>query len=65
MWRLYQSDSDYYKPGKLGVAYKNLRVYGDAVNSDYQTTVSNGFIKYARNTINRITNKKKKTLLIS
>ena len=58
MWRLYQSDSDYYKPGKLGVAYKNLRVYGDAVNSDYQTTVSNGFIKYAKNVINKFTNKK-------
>ncbi|KAG7666000.1 CDR3 [[Candida] subhashii] len=47
MWHLYQSDSDYYKPNKLGVAYKNLRVYGNAIESDYQTTVSNGVLKYA------------------
>ena len=24
MWKLYQSDSEYYKPGKLGVAYKTF-----------------------------------------
>lgn len=53
MWKLYQSDSEYYKPGKLGVAYKNLRVYGDAIESDYQTTVSNGVLKYARNIFNK------------
>ncbi|CAI5759590.1 unnamed protein product [Candida verbasci] len=54
MWRLYQSDSEYYKPGKLGVAYKNLRVYGDAIESDYQTTVSNGFIKAAKWVKNKV-----------
>ena len=53
MWRLYQSDSEYYKPGKLGVAYKNLRVYGDAIESDYQTTVANGVWKYTKKFINK------------
>ncbi|CAK9441277.1 uncharacterized protein LODBEIA_P51460 [Lodderomyces beijingensis] len=53
MWTLYQSDSEYYKPGKLGVAYKNLRVYGDAIESDYQTTVSNGIFKFASKIVNK------------
>ncbi|KAI5955256.1 CDR3 [Candida jiufengensis] len=53
MWRLYQSDSEYYKPGKLGVAYKNLRVYGDAIENDYQTTVSNGIFKSIKHFINK------------
>ncbi|KAL6452013.1 CDR3 Opaque-specific ABC transporter CDR3 [Candida maltosa Xu316] len=53
MWKLYQSDSEYYKPGKLGVAYKNLRVYGDAIERDYQSTVSNGFYKFGKKIINK------------
>ncbi|KAK6884936.1 Opaque-specific ABC transporter CDR3 [Candida tropicalis] len=57
MWKLYQSDSDYYKPGKLGVAYKNLRVYGDAIENDYQTTVSNGVFKFAKKVINKFRQK--------
>ena len=58
MWKLYQNDPDYYKPRKLGVAYKDLQVYGDAMDTDYQTTVSNGVVKYARNMIKRITKRK-------
>lgn len=34
-------DPDYYKPYSLGVAYKDLRAYGNATDADYQTTVLN------------------------
>ncbi|EGW31336.1 drug resistance protein 1 [Spathaspora passalidarum NRRL Y-27907] len=43
---LYLSDPDYFKPNKLGVAYRNLRAYGVANDVDYQTTVATGFIKF-------------------
>ncbi|KAK6454996.1 opaque-specific ABC transporter CDR3 [Scheffersomyces xylosifermentans] len=55
MRRLMDSDEDYYKPSSLGFAYKNLRVYGDLAETDYQTTLSNAipkwtgqFIRYLR-----------------
>lgn len=44
--KLQDSDPDYYKPSSLGVAYRNLRVYGIASGSDYRSTVSNAFIKF-------------------
>ncbi|RLV93785.1 Multidrug resistance protein CDR1 [Spathaspora sp. JA1] len=43
---LYLSDPDYFKPNKLGVAYRDLRAYGVANDVDYQTTVATGFIKF-------------------
>ncbi|KAG7195696.1 Multidrug resistance protein [Scheffersomyces spartinae] len=43
--KLYDSDPDYYKPSKLGVAYRNLRCSGIASDSDYQPTVTNGIWK--------------------
>ncbi|KAK6461714.1 multidrug resistance protein [Scheffersomyces coipomensis] len=43
--KLYDSDPDYYKPSKLGIAYRDLRAYGVAVDSDYQSTVSNAIWK--------------------
>ncbi|RLV96367.1 Opaque-specific ABC transporter CDR3 [Spathaspora sp. JA1] len=57
IWRLYQSDSDYYKPQTLGIAYKNLRVYGDAAYTAYQTNVSNGFLKYATRIFHKLGNR--------
>lgn len=39
--KLFDSDPDYYKPSKLGVAYRDLRAYGVASDFDYQPTVSN------------------------
>ncbi|EGW34906.1 multidrug resistance protein CDR1 [Spathaspora passalidarum NRRL Y-27907] len=43
---LYQSDPDYFKPNKLGVAFRDLRAYGIANDFDYQTTVATGLIKF-------------------
>ncbi|KAK6455693.1 multidrug resistance protein [Scheffersomyces xylosifermentans] len=45
--KLHDSDPDYFKPSKLGIAYRDLRAYGVAADSDYQATVSNAFWKYA------------------
>ncbi|CAI5758794.1 unnamed protein product [Candida verbasci] len=45
--KLYDSNPDYYKPSKLGVAYKNVRAYGVANSSDYQPTVTNALWKLA------------------
>lgn len=45
MRRLIDSDYDYYKPSSLGVAFKNLRVYGNLAEYDYQTTLSNALRK--------------------
>ncbi|KAL6452790.1 CDR1 Pleiotropic ABC efflux transporter of multiple drugs CDR1 [Candida maltosa Xu316] len=45
MRKLIDSDPDYYKPSKLGVAYKDLRAYGVANDSDYQPTVTNAVWK--------------------
>lgn len=53
MRRLIDSDVDYYKPASLGVAYKDLRVYGDMAGSDYQSTVSNSIQKALGRLVNR------------
>ncbi|CAI5757455.1 unnamed protein product [Candida verbasci] len=45
--KLYESDPDYYKPSKLGVAYRNLRASGVANDFDYQPTVTNALWKFA------------------
>lgn len=47
MRKLFDTDPDYYKPSKLGVAYRNLRAYGVANDSDYQPTVTNALFKLA------------------
>ena len=46
MRKLMDSDPEYYKPSSLGVAYKDLRAYGIASDSDYQPTVTNAVFKY-------------------
>ncbi|RLV89830.1 Multidrug resistance protein CDR1 [Spathaspora sp. JA1] len=43
---LHDSDPDYYKPAKLGVAFRNLRAYGIANDVDYRSTVANAYFKY-------------------
>ncbi|KAK6461712.1 multidrug resistance protein [Scheffersomyces coipomensis] len=43
--KLFDSDPDYYKPSKLGIAYRDLRAFGVAVDSDYQPTVTNALWK--------------------
>ena len=47
MRKLLDSDPEYYKPSKLGLAYRNLRAYGVATDSDYQPTVTNALFKLA------------------
>lgn len=47
MRKLFDLNPDYYKPSKLGLAYRNLRAYGVAADSDYQPTVTNGLWKLA------------------
>lgn len=47
MRKLFDSDPDYYKPSKLGLAYRNLRAYGVAADADYQPTVTNAWSKFA------------------
>lgn len=47
MQKLIYSDPDYYKPASLGVVYKNLRSYGNSVNSDYQSNCGNIGVKMA------------------
>lgn len=47
MRKLYESEPEYYKPSKLGLAYRNLRAYGVATDSDYRATVLNAPLKYA------------------
>lgn len=59
--KLFESDLDYYQPTQLGVAYKNLRSYGIATDSDYQSTFSNFFIKYSIRAIRNIFNLSKGT----
>lgn len=46
MRKLYDSEPEYYKPSKLGLAYRNLRAYGVATDSDYRATVTNAVAKY-------------------
>ncbi|KAM9934023.1 hypothetical protein OXX80_006374, partial [Metschnikowia pulcherrima] len=47
MRKLFESDPDYYKPSKLGLAYRDLRAYGVAAGADYQPTVTNALFKLA------------------
>ncbi|OBA23628.1 pleiotropic drug resistance protein PDR [Metschnikowia bicuspidata var. bicuspidata NRRL YB-4993] len=47
MRKLLDSDPEYYKPSKLGIAYRDLRAYGVAAGSDYQPTVTNALYKLA------------------
>lgn len=49
--KLLDSDPDYYKRATLGVAYRDLRAYGIATDSDYQATVSNLPMKLASNVL--------------
>ncbi|KAG7660526.1 uncharacterized protein J8A68_005945 [[Candida] subhashii] len=44
--KLYDSDPEYFRHSKLGVAYRNLRAYGIANDVDYQPTVTNYFWKH-------------------
>lgn len=48
--KLHDSDPNYYKPSSLGIAYKDLRAYGVAADSDYQPTVSNAILKLVMET---------------
>ncbi|KAL6453292.1 CDR4 ABC transporter CDR4 [Candida maltosa Xu316] len=43
---LVMSDVDYFKPVHLGVAFKNLRAYGQASDADYQSTFINCLPKF-------------------
>lgn len=52
--KLYDSDTDYYKPSKLGIAYRDLRASGIAADSDYQPTVTNAWLKTIINGIRSI-----------
>ncbi|KAK6201120.1 multidrug resistance protein [Scheffersomyces amazonensis] len=49
--KLYDSDPEYYKPSKLGIAYRDLRAFGVAQDSDYQATVTNAIWKIAVETL--------------
>ncbi|CAH6720308.1 pleiotropic ABC efflux transporter of multiple drugs Cdr1p [[Candida] jaroonii] len=49
------TDADYFKPSKLGVAFKDLRCYGTAVDSDYQANFANGVYKNLSNMITDFT----------
>lgn len=44
--KLMDLDEDYFKPATLGVAYKNLNVFGHSTDSDYQATFGNVVYKY-------------------
>lgn len=44
--KLHDLDPDYYQPSSLGIAYRDLRAYGIALDSDYQPTVTNGLYKF-------------------
>ncbi|CAN3499562.1 pleiotropic ABC efflux transporter of multiple drugs Cdr1p [Diutina catenulata] len=44
--KMLEADPEYYKPSKLGVAYRNLRAFGVAADADYQPTVLNAPVKY-------------------
>lgn len=49
--KLLDSDPDYYKPTSLGVAYRDLRAYGIATDSDYQPTVTSALFKLGKDYI--------------
>lgn len=46
--QMVESDLDYYKPSTLGVAFKDMRCYGMASESDYQANFLNGIYKIVR-----------------
>lgn len=47
--KMYDSDPAYYKPLQLGVAFKDLRVYGRATDADYQSDFANvGYKLFSR-----------------
>ena len=52
MWKLYQSDSEYYKPGKLGVAYKTFEFMVMLLKVIIKQPYRTG-IEYARNIFNK------------
>ena len=45
--KVYDSDPEYWQHSKLGVAYRDLRVYGVSNDVDYQPTVTNALWKLA------------------
>jgi ATP-binding cassette subfamily G (WHITE) protein 2 (PDR) len=45
--KMMDADPDHYKPTSLSVAFKNLRAYGRASDTDYQPTVLNAPLKIA------------------
>ena len=51
MRKLHNSDPGYYKPTSLGVAYRDLRAYGIATDSDYQPTVTSALFKLGKDYI--------------
>ncbi|GMM37873.1 ATP-binding cassette multidrug transporter [Saccharomycopsis crataegensis] len=48
MEKLMNSDTDFYKPSSLGVAFKNLRATGTAVDADYQSDFANFIPKFTK-----------------
>ena len=60
--RLFDSDPDYYKPSKLGIAYRDLRAYGVANDTDYQPTVTNALWKLATEGIRSLRKEKESEL---
>nr|QFR37216.1 ABC transporter [Cyberlindnera americana] len=44
---LMDKDPDHYQNYSLGIAFKDLRAYGDATGADYQTTTLNAPMKFA------------------
>ncbi|CAK7891667.1 pleiotropic ABC efflux transporter of multiple drugs Cdr1p [[Candida] anglica] len=57
MRKLFDSDPDYYKKTSLGIAYRNLRAYGVAADSDYQPTVTNAIWKLATEAVRSVRKK--------
>lgn len=58
--KLFDSDPDYFKPSKLGMAYRNLRAYGVAADADYRATVTNALYKISKDFLLSKTNHKSK-----
>lgn len=53
MKKIISSDAAHYKPSTMGVAFKNLRAFGNMADADYQTTVANGVAKYVASALRR------------
>lgn len=45
MYRIFQADPERYKQRQLGLAYRNLAVFGYGTDADYQMTVYNALLK--------------------